>query len=795
MLKAFAHHALVTVPAIRFCFTRRLRINILRKSSSSSPLLNEAFSNLHVSSSRRYCSSSSSSRPSSAIMGSSSERLHYPLARRDDSVVEDYHGVKVADPYRWLEDPDAEEVKQFVENQVKLTDSVLAKCETKEKLHENITSLFDHPRYDSPFRRGNKYFYFHNAGLQAQDVLYMQDDLDAEAVVLLDPNTLSDDGTVALNTFSVSEDAKYLAYGLSSSGSDWVTIKLIKIDDKKVEPDTLSWVKFSGITWTHDSKGFFYGRYPAPKDGEDIDAGTETNSNLYHELYYHFIGTDQSQDILCWRDSENPKYMFGAEVTDDGKFLVMNIEEGCDPVNKLYYCDLSSLSGGLESFRGSSSFLPFIKLVDTLDAQYTVISNDETLFTFLTNKDAPKYKLVRVDLKEPNSWTDVVEEHGKDVLASACAVNGNQLVTCYMSDVKHILQIRDMKSGSLLHQLPLDIGSVSDVSARRKDNTFFFSFTSFLTPGVIYKCDLANEAPEVKVFREVAVPGFDREAFEATQVFYPSKDGTKIPMFIVAKKDIKLDGSHPCLLYAYGGFNISITPSFSASRIVLSKHLGAVFCIANIRGGGEYGEEWHKAGSLANKQNCFDDFISGAEYLVSAGYTQPSKLCIEGGSNGGLLIGACINQRPDLFGCALAHVGVMDMLRFHKFTIGHAWTTDYGCSENEEEFHWLIKYSPLHNVKRPWEQQSGNSVQYPSTMLLTADHDDRVVPLHSLKLLATLQYVLCTSLENSPQTNPIIGRIEVKAGHGAGRPTKKMIDEAADRYAFMAKMVKAPWTE
>ncbi|KAG2313412.1 hypothetical protein Bca52824_024969 [Brassica carinata] len=781
--------AFVTVPTLPF----RLRINTLRQSSSSPLLLlNKTFSNQRP-------ESRSSSSPISATMGSSKvlsgDRLQYPLARRDDSVVEDYHGVKIKDPYRWLEDPDAEEVKEFVQNQVRLTDSVLEKCETKEKLRDNMTSLIDHPRYGSPFRRGDKYFYFHNTGLQAHSVLYMQDDLESEPEVLLDPNALSDDGTVSLNTFSISEDAKYLGYGLSSSGSDWVTINVIKIEDKKVEPDTLSWVKFSGITWTHDSKGFFYGRYPAPKDGEDIDAGTETNSNLYHELYYHFLGTDQSQDILCWRDHENPKYLFGAGVTDDGKYLIMSIGEGCDPVNKLYYCDLSSLLGGLESFRGSSSFLPFVKLVDTFDAQYNVISNDETLFTFLTNKDAPKYKLVRVDLKEPTSWTDVVEEHDKDVLESACVVNGNQLVVCYMSDVKHILHIRDLESGSLLHQLDLDIGSVSEVSARRKDNAFFFSFTSYLTPGVIYKCDLANGSPEVKVFREVAVPGFDREAFQATQVFYPSKDGTKIPMFIVAKKGIKLDGSHPCLLYAYGGFNISITPSFSASRIVLSKHLGVVFCFANIRGGGEYGEEWHKAGSLAKKQNCFDDFISGAEYLVSAGYTQPSKLCIEGGSNGGLLIGACINQRPDLFGCALAHVGVMDMLRFHKFTIGHAWTSDYGCSENEEEFHWLIKYSPLHNVKRPWEQETDSFVQYPSTMLLTADHDDRVVPLHSLKLLATMQHVLCTSLENSPQTNPIIGRIEVKAGHGAGRPTQKIIDEAADRYSFMAKMVNASWTE
>ncbi|XP_009128156.1 prolyl endopeptidase [Brassica rapa] len=792
MFTAFAVNArsqIFAFPAISF----RLRINTLRQSSSSLLLLNKTFSTQRPESRPR--SSSSSSSPISATMGSSKDRLQYPSARRDDSVVEDYHGLKIKDPYRWLEDPDAEEVKEFVQNQVRLTDSVLENCETKEKLRHNITSLIDHPRYGSPFRRGDRFFYFHNTGLQAHSVLYMQDDLEAEPEVLLDPNTLSDDGTVSLNTLSISEDAKYLAYGLSSSGSDWVTIKVIKIEDKKVEPDTLSWVKFSGITWTHDTKGFFYGRYPAPKDGEGIDAGTETNSNLYHEMYYHFLGTDQSQDILCWRDHENPKYMFGAEVTDDGKYLIMSIGEGCDPVNKLYYCDLSSLSGGLESFRGSSTFLPFTKLIDSFDAQYIVISNDETLFTFLTNKDAPKYKLVRVDLKEPTSWTDVIEEHEKDVLESACVVNGNQLVVCYMSDVKHILHIRDLESGSLLHQLDVDIGSVSDVSARRKDNAFFFSFTSYLTPGVIYKCDLANGSPEVKVFREVAVPGFDREAFQATQVFYPSKDGTKIPMFIVAKKGIKLDGSHPCLLYAYGGFNISITPSFSASRIVLSKHLGVVFCFANIRGGGEYGEEWHKAGSLAKKQNCFDDFISGAEYLVSAGYTQPSKLCIEGGSNGGLLIGACINQRPDLFGCALAHVGVMDMLRFHKFTIGHAWTSDYGCSENEEEFHWLIKYSPLHNVKRPWDQKTDSSVQYPSTMLLTADHDDRVVPLHSLKLLATMQHVLCTSLENSPQTNPIIGRIEVKAGHGAGRPTQKIIDEAADRYSFMAKMVNASWTE
>ncbi|KAK7321832.1 hypothetical protein VNO77_32814 [Canavalia gladiata] len=721
--------------------------------------------------------------------------LQYPTARRDDSVVDHFHGVNIPDPYRWLENPDADEVKEFVQKQVALTDSVLKECECKGRLSETITKLFDHPRYNAPFRRANKCFYFHNTGLQPQSVLYMQDSLDAEAEVLLDPNALSEDGTVSLNTLSVSKDAKFLAYGLSSSGSDWVTIQLMRIHDKNVEPDTLSWVKFSSISWTHDGKGFFYSRYPAPTDGEEVDAGTETNSNLHHELYYHFLGTDQSQDILCWRDAENPKYMFGASVTEDGKYVLLYIEEGCDPVNKLYYCSLSELPNGLEGFQNENSLLPFVKLIDTFDAQYRTIANDDTVFTFLTNKDAPKYKLVRVDLKEPNAWTDVIQESDKDVLESACAVNGNQLILSYLSDVKYVLQVRDLETGSLHHQLPIEIGTVDEISARREDSLVFIGFTSFLTPGIIYQCDLGTQNPDMKIFREIVVPGFDRSEFHANQVFVPSKDGTKIPMFVVAKKDIVLDGSHPCLLYGYGGFNISLTPYFSVSRIVLTRHLGVVFCIANIRGGGEYGEEWHKAGSLANKQNCFDDFISAAEYLVSSGYTQPRKLCIEGGSNGGLLVGACINQRPDLFGCALAHVGVMDMLRFHKFTIGHAWTSDYGCSDEEEEFQWLIRYSPLHNVRRPWEKHPDQSIQYPSTMLLTADHDDRVVPLHSLKLLATMQYVLVTSLDNSPQTNPIIGRIECKAGHGAGRPTQKMIDEAAERYGFMAKMLDAHWIE
>ncbi|KAK9205490.1 hypothetical protein WN943_015757 [Citrus x changshan-huyou] len=724
------------------------------------------------------------------------ESLQYPVARRDESIVDDYHGFKIPDPYRWLEDPDAEEVKDFVQKQAELTDSVLNKCDVRDWLREKITKLSDSPRYDAPFKRGNKYFYFHNTGLQPQSVLYVQDSLDAEAKVLLDPNTLSEDGTVAITTVSVSEDAKYLAYALSNSGSDWVTIKLMRIEDHIVEADTLSWAKFTSITWTHDSKGFFYSRYPAPKDGKAVDAGIETDSSLYHEFYYHFLGTEQSEDILCWKDPEHPKYTFSGHVTEDGQYLVMYIRENFDQVNKVYYYDLSALPEGLEGFRKSNGLLPFVKLIVRFDAQYEVVANDDSLFTFRTSKDAPKYKIVRVDLREPNNWSEVVPEAERDVLESASAANFNQMILSYLSDVKYVLQIRDLKTGSLLHQLPIEIGSVNAKSVRCDDSVVFISFTSFLTPGIIYQCNLISETPEMKIFRETSVPGFDRSKFHVHQVFVPSKDGsTKIPMFIVAKKNIKLDGSHPCLLYGYGGFNASITPSFSVSRTVLMRHLGAVFCIANIRGGGEYGEEWHKDGALAKKQNCFDDFISASKYLISAGYTQSRKLCIEGESNGGLLIGACINQRPDLFGCALAHVGVMDMLRLHKFTIGHAGFSEYGCPEKKEEFDWLIKYSPLHNVRRPWEQDPDKPSQYPSTLLLTADHDDRVVPLHSLKLLATMQYVLCTSLENSPQTNPILGRIECNAGHGAGRPTQKMINEAADSYGFMAKMLGASWIE
>ncbi|KAG6508390.1 hypothetical protein ZIOFF_033764 [Zingiber officinale] len=479
--------------------------------------------------------------------------LHYPPARRDESVSDDYHGVRVADPYRWLEDPDAEEVKEFVEKQVALTNLVLAKYEEKEKLRQKITALFDHPRYDTPYERGGKCFYYHNTGLQAQSVLYVQKDLDKEAEFLLDPNKLSEDGTVALSMTSVSKDGKYLAYRLSASGSDWVTIKVMRVDDKEAEPDSLSWVKFSSVSWTHDGNGFFYGCYPARKQGTGLDAGTETNINLNHEFYYHFMGTDQWEDILCWRDPDHPKYIFSGSVTYDGKYVILEIEEG---------------------FKGSNEMLPFVKLFDNFEARYEAVANDGSDFTFLTNKGGPRYKLPRVDLKKPELWTDIITEHEKDVLESATAVNGNQIVVCYLSDVKHVLQIRDLGTGELLHGLPLDVGSVSGISGRREDSIVFIGFTSFLTPGIIYKCALAPEIPEMKIFREISVIGFDRTEFEVKQVFSSSKDRTKIPMFVVSKKNTQLDGSNPVLLYGYGGFNISITPSFTVARLVLAKYFG-----------------------------------------------------------------------------------------------------------------------------------------------------------------------------------------------------------------------------
>jgi len=509
--------------------------------------------------------------------------------------------------------------------------------------------------------------------------------------------------------------------------------------------------------------------------------GTETTSNVHQKLFYHRLGTDQKEDVLFAEFPEHPKWMSGVEICDDGNIVLLFIREGCAPVNQLWYYDMRNLPGD-----GITKQPEWVKLVNNFDAEYDFITNVGSVFTFKSNHNAPRYKLLNIDLNDAQSgWKELVGESDKDVLEWAACVNQDKLITCYLRDVKSVLEMRELSSGTVLETFPLEVGSISGYSGRKKHNEMFFSFTSFLTPGVIYRYDFtAEEASRLSVFRKIEVEGFDSSLYETSQVFYPSKDGTKIPMFIIHKKGIELDGSHPVLLYGYGGFNISITPSYSVSRVIFIHHLGGIVAVANIRGGGEYGEDWHKAGIFGNKQNVFDDFQHAAKYLIDNKYTQAKKLTIQGGSNGGLLVGACANQRPDLFGCAVAQVGVMDMLKFHKYTIGHAWTTDYGCSDKEEEFKHLIKYSPVHNVP--------DNASFPSLLLLTGDHDDRVVPHHSLKYIATVQ----SKLGESPQQiNPLLIRVDTKSGHGAGKPTSKVIEEVADIYGFISKSVGAKWRD
>uniref|UniRef100_K7EE88 Prolyl endopeptidase n=1 Tax=Ornithorhynchus anatinus TaxID=9258 RepID=K7EE88_ORNAN len=659
----------------------------------------------------------------------------YPEVYRDEAAVQDYHGCKICDPYIWLEDPDSEQTKAFVEAQNKITMPFLEQSPVRGLFKERMTELYDYPKYSCHFKKGKRYFYFYNSGLQNQRVLYVQDSLDQESRVFLDPNKLSDDGTVALRGYAFSEDGEYFAYGLSSSGSDWVTIKFMKVDDLKELPDVLERVKFSCMSWTHDGKGMFYNSYPK-QDGKSD--GTETSTNLHQKMFYHVLGTDQSEDILCAEFPEEPKWMGGCEMSSDGRYVLLSIRQGCDPVNRLWYCDLQQEPNGI------TGILKWVKLIDNFDGEYSYVTNEGTLFTFKTNLHAPNYRLITIDFDDPDEskWKVLIPEHEKDVLEWVACVRSNFLVLCYLHDVKNVLQLHDLASGSLLKTFSLEVGSIVGYSGQKKDTEIFYQFTSFLSPGTIYHCDLTKEELEPTVFREVTVKGINASDFQTVQVFYPSKDGTKIPMFLVHKKGLKLDGSHPAFLYGYGGFNISITPSYSVSRLIFVRHLGGVLAVANIRGGGEYGETWHKA--------------------------------------------TCANQRPDLFGCVIAQVGVLDMLKFHKYTIGHAWTTDYGCSDSKEHFEWLNKYSPLHNVKLP----EGDGIQYPSMLLLTADHDDRVVPLHSLKFIATLQHVVGRSQK---QTNPLLIHIDTKAGHGAGKPTAKVIEEVSDMFAFIARCLNLEW--
>lgn len=707
------------------------------------------------------------------------KRISYPEVRRDETVSDDFHGIKVSNPYHWLEDPDSEETKKFVEGQNAITNDMLKDCSALEKFKDRLTKLWDYPKYGCPFKRGSRYFYYYNSGLQNQSVLYVQESLTAEAEVFLDPNSFCKDGLLAISGTSFSEDGETCAYGIRSKGSDWVTIKFMKVSSKEMLPDILENVKFSCMSWTHDHKGIFYNRYEKSDGKQD---GTETDSNINQKLYYHVLGTEQSQDILVAEAPDHPKWMIHAEVSDDGQYVVLTASEGCAPVNRLFICDLKTIDYKI------SGLIPYIKVVDNFDAEYEYITNVGTLFTFKTNLNANRYKLINIDMSnyQEENWKILVEEHSKDVLEWTACVNQNILVMCYLHDVKNKLFLYQLESGKQIKEFDLDVGSIGGYSGRKEQTQMFFSFTSFLTPGTIYICDFTEEPVVHKVFRAIEVDGFDASLFETKQIFYKSKDGTDIPMFIIHKKGIELDGSHPCFLYGYGGFSISITPGFSVSRVVFMQNLGGVVAIPNIRGGGEYGEDWHLAGCFAKKQNVFDDFIAGAEYLISNRYTSTEKIVIEGGSNGGLLVTACMNQRPDLFKCVVGHVSVTDMLKFHKYTIGHAWTTDFGCSDKEEDFKFLIKYSPLHTVV------ARDNCQYPALLLFTADHDDRVVPLHSYKLIAEIQHVL----GNDPkQKNPLLIKIDTESGHGGGKPTSKRIQESADQYGFIAKMLDAQWKE
>jgi prolyl oligopeptidase len=675
--------------------------------------------------------------------------ITYPVARKGDQV-DDYHGVKVADPYRWLEDLDSEETRAWVEAENKLTFGYLESIPQRTAIKERLTKLWNYEKYGIPFKEGNRYFYTRNSGLQNQAVLYTVTALDAQPQMVLDPNTLSADGTVAVSGLQVSPDGKLLAYSLSASGSDWQEWKVRDVETSKDLSDHLKWVKFSGVSWTRDGKGFFYSRYEEPK------SDTLKGTNYFQKVYFHRLGTPQSDDVLIYERPDQKDWLFGGTVTDDGNYLVITIYQGTDVKSRVYYKDLKAKEA------------PVVKLLDDFDAAYNYIGNEGTRFWFQTDLQAPRGKVIEVDVSKPerNNWKVVVPE-GKEALQATNFVN-NKFVLNYLKDAYTQVKIYDT-AGKLVNEVALPgIGSAEGFGGKATDKETFYSFTGFTTPTTIYRYDMTTG--KSSVFRQPKVD-FNPADFETKQVFYTSKDGTKVPMFITHKKGVKLDGNNPTYLYGYGGFNISVSPAFSVGNLVWME-MGGVYAQPNLRGGGEYGEEWHQQGMKLKKQNVFDDFIAAAQWLIDNKYTSTPKLAIGGGSNGGLLVGAALTQRPDLFGAALPAVGVMDMLRFQKFTIGWAWVSDYGSSDDPDQFKALYAYSPLHNIK------PGTS--YPPTMITTADHDDRVWPGHSFKFAAALQ-----AAQGGPA--PILIRIETKAGHGAGKPTTKIIEDIADRWAFLLK--------
>ena len=685
--------------------------------------------------------------------------LVYPKTKTVD-VVEELHGVKVADPYRWMEDLDSPDIKAWIEAENEITFGYLKDIPERDAINKRLTKLWNYEKYGMPRKRGGHYFFRKNDGLQNQYVLYVTDSLDGEPRVLLNPNKLSKDGTIALAGASISDDGKLMAYGLSDAGSDWVEYRVRDVDTGKDLPDHIKWIKFSRTAWTKDGKGFFYSRYDEPK-GEKLQ-----EANYYQKLYYHRLDTPQSQDELVYHRPDHKEWSFNGDVTDDGRYLVISIGEGTERKNRVYYKDLKADDGKV------------VKLLDDFDAQYSLIDNDGPVFWFNTDLDAPRGRVIAIDIRNPEreNWKEIIPQ-AAETLRGVNAVN-DTFVATYLKDAHTQIKMFDL-SGKFVRDVKLPcLGSAGGFGGKRADTETFYLFTSFSYPTTIYRYDMTTG--ESSVFKRPNVD-FNPDEYVSKQVFYHSKDGTRVPMFITHRKGLKLDGDNPTYLYGYGGFNASLTPYFSISRLVWME-MGGIFAMANIRGGGEYGKEWHEAGRLKNKQNCFDDFIAAAEWLIDNKYTRPDKLAIGGASNGGTLVGACMTQRPELFGACLPDVSVMDMLRFHKYTIGWAWTSDYGSPDDPEMFKVLYAYSPLHNLK------PGTS--YPATLITTADHDDRVVPCHSFKFTAALQ---AAHVGN----NPVLIRVETRAGHGAGKPTAKIIEEIADKWAFLVRTlnVETPVTQ
>ncbi len=679
-------------------------------------------------------------------------RSEYPKTRRIDHV-DNYHGTKVPDPYRWLEEDvrESKAVADWVAAENKVTFAYLESIPQREAILQRLTELWDYAKYSAPFKAGGRYYFFKNDGLQNQSVLYTMQKLDGKPRALIDPNKWSKDGTVALAGMAFSDDGRYMAYRVSEAGSDWGSWRIMEIDSTKVLDDQLKWIKFGGASWTIDGKGFFYSRFPQPKEG-----ATFQGLNLNQKLYYHRVGTPQSEDVLVFRRADQPEWGFDGEVTEDGRYLVITIHVGTDDRYRIMVKDLAEPYG-----------MP-VDLIDNFDHEYSLVGNDGPVLFFKTDLDAPRKRLIAIDLRDPRpeKYREIIPEAEQTLMGVGFV--GNLFVTSYLNDVKTQVKMFAM-DGRFVREVELPgIGTASGFGGKRTDTETFYSFSSFATPPSMYRYDMITGTSQIVRRSKVA---FDPEQYTVRQVFYQSKDGTRVPMFITHKKGIELDGNNPTLLYGYGGFNISIRPSFSIGRVGWME-LGGVLAVANLRGGGEYGQKWHKAGTKLKKQNVFNDFIAAAQWLIENKYTRTEKLAIQGGSNGGLLVGAVMTQRPDLFGACLPAVGVMDMLRFHKFTAGRYWTDDYGSSDNEDEFKALLAYSPYHNLKPDTE--------YPATLITTADTDDRVVPGHSFKFAAALQNAQSGKA-------PVLIRIETRAGHGAGKPTTKRIEETADLWAFLVK--------